>query len=203
MIILLIKNFLQGLNFHKTTDIGLSLAVDKFVLRLIISLKIYIKMETKIQQMIISQEQLLKHWQGHRGLTRRVIETFPEEQLFNFTIGEMRPFGEMVQELLGIAGPGIKGLVTRKWEPLKEEFAVENSKKRLLELWDQATVEIDEWFPKLTTDEFQETVLAFGQYENKIYCTLMYFIDNEIHHRGQGYVYLRALGLEPPYFWEH
>jgi hypothetical protein len=24
----------------------------------------------------------------------------------------------------------------------------------------------------------------------------MYFIDNEIHHRGQGYVYLRGLGIE-------
>ena len=27
-------------------------------------------------------------------------------------------------------------------------------------------------------------------------------IDNETHHRGQGYVYLRALGIEPPQFWE-
>ena len=27
-------------------------------------------------------------------------------------------------------------------------------------------------------------------------------IDNEIHHRGQGYVYLRALGKEPPPFYE-
>jgi uncharacterized damage-inducible protein DinB len=27
-------------------------------------------------------------------------------------------------------------------------------------------------------------------------------IDNEIHHRGQGYVYLRALGIEPPPFCE-
>jgi uncharacterized damage-inducible protein DinB len=27
-------------------------------------------------------------------------------------------------------------------------------------------------------------------------------IDNEIHHRGQGYVYLRALGIEPPPFYE-
>jgi len=26
--------------------------------------------------------------------------------------------------------------------------------------------------------------------------------DNEIHHRGQGYVYLRSLGTEPPPFWE-
>jgi uncharacterized damage-inducible protein DinB len=27
-------------------------------------------------------------------------------------------------------------------------------------------------------------------------------IDNEIHHRAQGYVYLRALNIEPPHFWE-
>jgi uncharacterized damage-inducible protein DinB len=27
-------------------------------------------------------------------------------------------------------------------------------------------------------------------------------IDNEIHHRAQGYVYLRLLGLEPPAFFE-
>jgi uncharacterized damage-inducible protein DinB len=25
---------------------------------------------------------------------------------------------------------------------------------------------------------------------------------NEIHHRGQGYVYLRTLGIEPPPFYE-
>jgi uncharacterized damage-inducible protein DinB len=27
-------------------------------------------------------------------------------------------------------------------------------------------------------------------------------IDKEIHHRGQGYVYLRALGIEPPPFYD-
>jgi uncharacterized damage-inducible protein DinB len=30
----------------------------------------------------------------------------------------------------------------------------------------------------------------------------MYFLDNEIHHRGQGYVYLRELGVEPPAFYQ-
>ena len=30
----------------------------------------------------------------------------------------------------------------------------------------------------------------------------IYFIDNEIHHRAQGFVYLRALGIEPPFFWD-
>ena len=30
----------------------------------------------------------------------------------------------------------------------------------------------------------------------------IYAVDNEIHHRAQGYVYLRALGIEPPAFYE-
>ena len=30
----------------------------------------------------------------------------------------------------------------------------------------------------------------------------LYLIDNEVHHRGQGYVCLRALGVEPPPFRE-
>ncbi|MEO5602227.1 MAG: hypothetical protein ABIR06_15005 [Cyclobacteriaceae bacterium] len=35
---------------------------------------------------VISQEILLKHWQGHRGLTRKVIEAFPEEKLFTYSL---------------------------------------------------------------------------------------------------------------------
>jgi len=31
---------------------------------------------------------------------------------------------------------------------------------------------------------------------------VLYAVDNEIHHRGQGYVYLRALGVAPPAFYE-
>jgi uncharacterized damage-inducible protein DinB len=43
---------------------------------------------------------------------------------------------------------------------------------------------------------------AFGQWEMSGLAMIQYAIDNEIHHRGQGYVYLRALGIEPPHFWE-
>ncbi|MDP1570083.1 MAG: DinB family protein [Vicinamibacterales bacterium] len=43
---------------------------------------------------------------------------------------------------------------------------------------------------------------GFGQYPGTGYDILLYAIDNEIHHRGQGYVYLRALGIEPPGFYD-
>jgi uncharacterized damage-inducible protein DinB len=45
-------------------------------------------------------------------------------------------------------------------------------------------------------------VTAFGQYTGALHDLILYVIDNEIHHRGQGYVYLRALGIEPPPFYE-
>jgi uncharacterized damage-inducible protein DinB len=43
---------------------------------------------------------------------------------------------------------------------------------------------------------------SFGQYTGFGYWQILYIIDNEVHHRGQAYVYLRALGVEPPPFWE-
>lgn len=157
--------------------------------------------KTSTTHQIISPEQMHAHWQGHRQLTRRVIEAFPEDKLFSFTIGGMRTFGDMAKELISIAGPGIKGLATGEWKELDENIDLDNSKETLLKTWDETTEEIDQWFPEIAMDKFQETVLAFGQYEDKSYCTLLYFIDNEIHHRGQGYVYLRALGIAPPDFW--
>ena len=46
-------------------------------------------------------------------------------------------------------------------------------------------------------------ITAFGQYTGTCcHDLILYVIDNEIHHRGQGYVYLRALGIEPPPFYE-
>jgi uncharacterized damage-inducible protein DinB len=43
---------------------------------------------------------------------------------------------------------------------------------------------------------------AFGQWEGPGYWILNYIVDNEVHHRAQGYVYLRALGIAPPAFYE-
>ena len=48
--------------------------------------------ESKTSGIIISTKELLEHWQGHRRLTRRVIEIFPEDKLFTYSIGGMRPF---------------------------------------------------------------------------------------------------------------
>ncbi|MCQ0111360.1 Uncharacterized damage-inducible protein DinB (forms a four-helix bundle) [Zhouia amylolytica] len=154
-----------------------------------------------ITKTVVTPAQLLEHWQGHRRLTRKTIEAFPEEKLLNHSIGGMRPFAIMIQELLAIAGPGIEGLVTDKWQEYNEDLNL-NSKKDLLKAWDTLTDKINNYWSKIPLEDFQKEILAFGLYEGTVQSTILYFIDNEIHHRGQAYVYLRSLGIEPPMFWD-
>jgi uncharacterized damage-inducible protein DinB len=161
--------------------------------------------ETTVQ--IISPEDFLEQWLGHRRLTKKLIEIFPEDQLFNHTIGGMRPFADMAKEALGIAGIGIKALITGYWQFTPEldynpERSIVKTKEELLRLWDEVTEDILAYWPQITPQQFREKVLAFGMYEAPIYNMIWYWIDNEIHHRGQGYVYLRSLGIEPPAFWD-
>ncbi|AWM13462.1 DinB family protein [Flavobacterium sp. NRK F10] len=152
---------------------------------------------------VISPEHLLKHWQGHRTLTRRVIEVFPEKDFFDFSIGGMRPFSQLISELLAIAAPALKGIVNRDEQPYQEgQNASLTTKAQYLQKWDEATEEINQYWSKLSIEDFEKTFNLFGQYEFPIIENILYFIDNEIHHRGQAYVYLRALGQTPPLFWE-
>ncbi|MDQ6610909.1 MAG: DinB family protein, partial [Gemmatimonadota bacterium] len=145
-------------------------------------------------------DDLLQHWQGHRRLTRRVIAAFPEDQLFTFSVGGMRTFGELAKEMLGMTVPMVSGAITGDWKGY--EAAAATTQAQLLEGWDATTDELNALWPKLPAEKMQETITAFGQYKDRLVVLLLYVIDNEVHHRGQGYVYLRALGIEPPAFWE-
>ena len=156
---------------------------------------------------VYTPDQLLQSWLGQRRVTRRVIDAFPEEALFNYSIGGMRPFADMVKEFISMGGPCVRGVVTDNWTPIAgldhhTGKIAAATKAELLQLWDEATEEIKTYWPQITPERFQETVLAFGQYEGLVNYILQYVIDNEIHHRGQGYVYLRNLGIEPPAFYD-
>jgi uncharacterized damage-inducible protein DinB len=149
---------------------------------------------------------LLEHWQGHRRVTRRVIEAFPESELFSFAVGGMRPFAQLAFEMVGMTRGGIRGVATGEWaytaELMHHAGTSPTTKAALLALWDTTTAEIDGYWPQIPGSRFEEVDTAFGQWEGVVYGLMQYWIDNEIHHRGQGYVYLRALGIEPPAFYE-
>jgi uncharacterized damage-inducible protein DinB len=150
---------------------------------------------------VLSPEKLLKHWQGHRRLTRRMIEAFPEDKLFNYSVGGMRPFAELAKEFLRMAVPIARGVASGEWVS-SDDLAGVKSKADLLALWDQATSELETIWRTIPPHRFSEVDKAFGQWEGEGIDSILYAIDNEVHHRGQGYVYLRSLGIEPPPFYE-
>src|SRR5690625_6735426 len=91
-------------------------------------------------EFILTTEQALAHWQGHRNLTRRTIETFSNDKLFTYSLGDMRPFSELIMEMIYIAAPGAKGI--RSEEHTSElqsrghlvcRLLLEKKKKKLME----------------------------------------------------------------------
>ena len=150
--------------------------------------------------MFISPEAMLEHWQGHRRLTRRVIDAFPEDKLFTFSIGGMRTFGQLALELLSIGVPMMKGIATDTWDARVEADSM--PKAEILRRWDEGTEVLNSLWRQMPVERFGQERTAFGQYPGKVHDLILYAIDNEIHHRGQGFVYLRALGIDPPPFYE-
>lgn len=151
---------------------------------------------------VMTPEQFLEHYQGHRRLTRKVIEAFPEKEFFDYSIGGMRPFADMVKELLAIAVPGLTEIVSENTSEFDEHRDYGTTKAQFLQKWDQETEEINKLWKQISVERFQKVIKLFGQYEGTVLSNLQYFVDNEIHHRGQGYVYLRALDIEPPFFYD-
>lgn len=157
--------------------------------------------ETPVK-VVITPEELLQHWQGHRGLTRRVIEAFPEKEFFEYSIGGMRTFSKITLELLSMAGPTVRQITLGEKSEYPLQFDHGNKKEAFLKLWDETTETMNQLWPQITADRFHDEFILFGQWKGTVLSTIQYNIDNEIHHRGQGYVYLRSLGIEPPAFWE-
>ena len=148
---------------------------------------------------VLTPDQLLEHWLGHRRLTRRTIEAFPDDASFaTFSVGGMRPFATLVTELLGVGLPTLRGVVTGEWpwEPAEPHA----TRAEALQAWDAQTPEIERLWAQIAPERFQDVETAFGQWTMPVWALVLYAVDNEVHHRGQSTVYLRALGVEPPAF---
>ena len=147
---------------------------------------------------ILTPEALLTNLKDVRALTRKVIEAFPEKDFFEFKIANLRPFSEMVEEFLMITNYIFKETLHEKHTPFYTEGQFPTTKTEVLALWDRSTEILNREWQKVGDYTQPLTIyqmtFSFTQW-------ILYFIENESHHRGQGYTYLRALGIEPPFFW--
>ena len=147
---------------------------------------------------LLTPEALLTNLKDVRALTRKVIEAFPEKELFEFSVANLRPFSAMVEEFLMITNYIFTETLHEKHTPFYTEGQFPTTKAEVLALWDRATEILDREWTKVGDYTQPLTIyqmtFSFSQW-------ILYAIENESHHRGQGYTYLRALGIEPPFFW--
>ena len=151
---------------------------------------------------IITPEELASHWKGHRGLTRKLIEVFPEKEFFEFSIGGMRPAAQLIQEMMDVSTGGVREMAGGESGDIAGHAVKATTIAEALAIWDENTTDLFENLAKIPVTKFHDRILSFGQYEGTIWGNIFYFLDNEIHHRAQAYVYLRSLEVEPPAFWE-
>lgn len=163
----------------------------------------YIK-ETLAMADLLTPSRLLESLEGNRRLTVRVIEAFGERDLFDYApAGGLRPFADMVREIIGLEGAYVRGTATGEWI-FPNAYEEVNTKAGLLAacaavrdqtraVWPRVTVEHLLWEG---VDGFFDPTPVSNLHR------LEYALENEIHHRGQAYIYLRMLGIEPPPFYE-
>lgn len=151
---------------------------------------------------VMTPERLLEHWQGHRRLTRRTIETFPEEHLYTFTpAAPMRSFGTMMNEVVGMVQPTLHGMLEGVWTTTLA-YGDLADKRALLHAHDETDTLLGDTWPQIPAERFTAVEVAYFPEAAPLVSLILYLIDNEVHHRAQGFVYLRQLGIEPPVFYK-
>jgi uncharacterized damage-inducible protein DinB len=149
---------------------------------------------------VLNLESFFQHFFAHRGLTLRTLEAFPEEHLSTHKVGTMRSFRELLEEMYQIEVYTMHGLLTKEW--VWPQIAVPfGSKEEIKAAFAALNLKTKSEVPQISPERIQNSEKCLWM-DGPNTWRLMYLVDNEIHHRAQGYVYLRQLGIEPPLFHE-
>ncbi len=95
-------------------------------------------------------------------MTRRVIDAFPDDKLFSFSVGGVRSFGALAMELVTMAVPMVRGAVSGDWGASSSRDP--RPKQEVLHLWDESTEHLSLSWQQIPPQRFRETLTAFGQY---------------------------------------
>ncbi|MGL4612060.1 MAG: DinB family protein, partial [Trueperaceae bacterium] len=100
---------------------------------------------------LLTLEQFYNHWQGHRRLTIRTIEKFPDDKLFSYNVEPMRTFGEIAKEILEVEHSIIHGIVSGEWK-WELKYNSVDSKQELLAAFEELGKQTKENWLKLSTE---------------------------------------------------
>jgi uncharacterized damage-inducible protein DinB len=150
---------------------------------------------------VLSLEGFAKHFAGHRELTLKLVDAFPEEALSSHHAPEMRTFLDILKEIYQVEVYTMHGILSKEWfyADIQVPFS---TKTEIMAAFDALNTQTAAQWASITAERLNSVEKCLWMESASNTVRLMYMLDNEIHHRAQGYVYLRELGVTPPSFYE-
>jgi len=152
--------------------------------------------------------QLARRWDRMRlrhGICLRAIERLPADHLDAAAIPAMRTPKQLVVHLYANVLAGmIEGILRGRIEEIDERpiASAIGTHAELLRNADECFARASRAVAAFTDDTLASTVTTPWNYEARGSSMLGLMEEEYLHHRGQLYVYLRALGAAPPSMWD-
>jgi uncharacterized damage-inducible protein DinB len=152
----------------------------------------------KQSHLMMWDQQRMRH-----GITLRLIEQLPADKLTSQPIAGMRtPVELLVHMYMGgeaFAGSVLKGTLA-EWDE-KSVVASITTREQLLAFVNKTWSAIDASANAATDAQISSIVSTpWGEFPGVAIYGILY--DEYLHHRGQLYAYVRALGSEPVMMWD-
>ena len=140
------------------------------------------------------------------GITIRAVEALPTDALDAHPIPNMRTPKQLVthmaETLRGLATGAIQGTVADFEAGEREKAAAIRTRDDLVASVAAAWADADQAIRSMTEAQAVSKVQTPWNYEPPGWVCVQIIFDEMLHHRGQLFVYLRALGAEPPSMWD-
>lgn len=141
-------------------------------------------------------ESFVKDWNRIHKQTARALAAAPQDK-FDWTPQEgMFTLRQLVTHLPNAEAAIVCSALAGTMQKVSLDLN-DSTIEEIVEKFKSSHSELVEEVSKLSLDQLNETVEAFGRQMPRI-VLLRAMIEHEIHHRGQLYTYLHLAGVEPP-----
>ncbi|OQX92387.1 MAG: hypothetical protein B6D58_03305 [candidate division Zixibacteria bacterium 4484_95] len=145
----------------------------------------------------MDKKAILCYWNNVRHLTLRILDEFPADKFDYRPAAEIMTVSQLFKHILNIEIYIRDGFLTGEWKEPSMAPSTFFEKEMLMDKLrseNQKTIQKLSEVPDGRFLKVRQT--PYGEVSGEI--LLMVAIDEEIHHRGNLYTYLRCLGKVPP-----
>jgi len=150
-------------------------------------------------------KKFFRHWDNVHNITVKTIKLFPEEKKDFKPVEPMMTVMDIIQHIADVEKIFLEGC--RKGSIEMEDFKKYEkvdfpNLKNLVDYFEKTHKEVNSYYSQVQ-DKGMEKIIKTPWGDSPVFHQFSGAYDHEWHHRGQLYVYLRLLGIEPPFVFEY